>query len=368
MRVLHINCNYIGTTLHQLMIKKLDALGIQNDVFVPTHDIKTAIITPNENVYVSECFRKRDRLIFGYKQKKIIEAIEEHYDIKKFDLIHAYTLFTDGNCARYLSQKYGMPYVVAVRNTDVYDFFKKRVYLRGLGVTILKNAQKVFFLSEPYQKKVLEAYVPRESQNNIIKKSMIIPNGIDDFWFTNIPKEEKKISNNIIKLVYAGTIDKNKNITATQSAMDILKSKGVDSYLTVIGKIVEQSEYNKVLRGRNTTYVLPQTKEELIKLYRKNDIFVMPSIHETFGLVYAEAISQGLPVIYSQGQGFDGQFEEGIVGYHVNSNNPNEIAEAILRILLRYKIITTKCTSCASKFCWDKICSLYFDIYKELVE
>jgi len=44
----------------------------------------------------------------------------------------------------------------------------------------------------------------------------------------------------------------------------------------------------------------------------------MPSITETFGLVYAEALSQGLPVLYTRGQGFDRQFEEGEVGYAVD--------------------------------------------------
>ena len=38
MRILHINCNYIGTNLHQLMIEKLDKMGIENEVFVPTYD------------------------------------------------------------------------------------------------------------------------------------------------------------------------------------------------------------------------------------------------------------------------------------------------------------------------------------------
>ena len=53
MRILHINCNYIGTTLHQLMIEHLDALGYDNQVFVPTYDKNIAVIKPNDNVYVS---------------------------------------------------------------------------------------------------------------------------------------------------------------------------------------------------------------------------------------------------------------------------------------------------------------------------
>ena len=44
----------------------------------------------------------------------------------------------------------------------------------------------------------------------------------------------------------------------------------------------------------------------------------MTSLGESFGLTYAEAMSQGVPVIYSKGQGFDGQFKEGVVGYHVD--------------------------------------------------
>ena len=64
MKVLHINCNYIGTTLHQKMIEALEKQGISNDVFVPTYDKHSSVITVNENVTVSECFNKIDRLIF----------------------------------------------------------------------------------------------------------------------------------------------------------------------------------------------------------------------------------------------------------------------------------------------------------------
>ena len=62
-------------------------------------------------------------------------------------------------------------------------------------------------------------------------------------------------------------------------------------------------------------------KEELIKLYRDSHIFTMPSITESFGLVYAEAMTQALPVVYTKGQGFDGQFPDGEVGYSVEALN-----------------------------------------------
>ena len=216
MRILHINCNYIGTTLHQLMIEHLDSLGYDNLVFVPTYDKNVAVIKPNDNVYVSECFNKWDRLFFDYKQQKIIKTIEEHYDVASFDLIHAYTLYTDGNAARVLSEKYGIPYVVAVRNTDVNDFLKKMIHLRKRGLKTLFAAKEVFFLSDAYRRQVFEKYIPQKYQEEIKKKTHIIPNGIDEFWFENTPEKGKTTDKKHIKLVYAGRIDKNKNIPTTQ--------------------------------------------------------------------------------------------------------------------------------------------------------
>lgn len=368
MRVLHINCNYIGTTLHQLMIEKLDALGIENEVFVATYDKSIAVINVNNNVYVSECFKKRDRLFFDYKQSKIIEAIEQHYDIKSFDLIHAYTLFTDGNVARVLSKKYNIPYVVAVRNTDVNDFFRLMVHLRGRGIKTMLAAKKVFFLSESYKKQVLNNYVPKSAVEKIEKSVEVIPNGIDDFWLKNEPITTKSPNSSCYKLVYAGSVDRNKNISSTQEAMKILRKQGVQTSLTVVGKIVQQDVYERIIGDAYTTYIAAQPKEKLIEIYRDNDIFVMPSIHESFGLVYAEAMSQALPIIYTKGQGFDGQFEDGLVGYPVEATNPEDISDRIITVISRYDEIRKNTVDSARSFSWDNICQLYLKDYIEVTE
>ena len=99
MKILHINCNYIGTTLHQKMIEHLESAGLDNEVFVPTYNHKLSTIDIHDYVTVAECFNKWDRLLFDYKQKKICKHVEKSYDLEKFECIHAYTLFTDGNCA-----------------------------------------------------------------------------------------------------------------------------------------------------------------------------------------------------------------------------------------------------------------------------
>lgn len=348
------------------MIEHLDAIGYSNQVFVPTYDKKLSVIVPNENVCLCECFRKWDRLFFDYKQAKIRRGIESNIEITNFDVIHAYTLFSDGNCARKVSHKYSIPYVVAVRNTDVNDFFRFMPHLRRRGVQIMLDAKAVFFLSESYRKQVFEKYIPSQYWTEIEKKTHIIPNGIDAYWLENAVSTIKKIDKKSIKLIYAGRIDRNKNIKTTQKAMEILRKQGYETSLSVVGKIQDEKEFRIIEMDPYTRFFHAMAKDELIDKYRSSDIFVMPSFTESFGLVYAEAMSQGLPVVYSKGQGFDGQFNEGLVGYHVEANSPNDVADGIKHIIDNYLIIQKNVVSLAKEFSWAKLIEKYDRVYKTI--
>ena len=367
-KILHINCNYIGTTLHQIMIENLEKLGYENKVFVPTYDKNISVIKVNSNVNVCECFNKWDRILFDYKQFKIYRAIQKEYNIQDFNLIHAYTLFTDGNCARKLSKKYNIPYVVAIRNTDVNDFFRLMPHLRSRGIKIMLDAKAIFFLSESYKRQVFEKYVPKKYKETLSKKVYIIPNGIDEFWFQNKALLKEKKIDKKIKFIYAGRIDKNKNIPTTQKALQKLKDEGYKVSLTIVGKIIDQKEFEKISKNKFTTYIPTQPKEKLIELYREHDIFIMPSFTESFGLVYAEAMSQGLPVIYSKGQGFDGQFEEGQVGFSVEASSVKDIVEKIKKEIKNYDKIQKNLLSNSKKFSWNKLCYNYFRIYQNILK
>ena len=365
MRVLHINCNYTGTTLHQLMVENLGEYGYDNSVFVPTYDKSLSVIEPNDNVLVCECFRKWDRLLFDYKQRKIIGAVEANYCVKDYNLLHAYTLFTDGNCARRLSKKHGIPYVVAVRNTDVNDFFRLMPRLRRRGIRTMLDAEAVFFLSESYRQQVFEQYVPKKYQEVIRNKSHIIPNGIDEFWFANCPEQENALGDTV-RLIYAGRIDRNKNIPTTQKAAEILRKKGYRVSLTVVGKVADEKIYAEIQQDPHTECLPAQPKEALLGLYRKHNIFVMPSFTESFGLVYAEAMSQGLPVIYSAGQGFDNQFPEGTVGYRVSAYDAQSVADGIEKVILGFADLVPNTVSSAKVFNWKEITARYDTIYKTM--
>lgn len=367
MKILHINSYYgYGIFYKNLFDKQIEA-SLDIDVFLPLPKKTSFNVDLGDYTTVSNNHGKYDRLFFHLKHKKILKDIEKKYIINKYSIIHAHSLFSNGYIAMKLKEKYGIPYVVAVRNTDVNIFFNYMIHLRKLGVKILKEADCIIFLSKPYRDFVTQNYVPIEIKNNIVKKSHIIPNGIDNFWFKHINNARQNLKNKDIKLLYVGVIDKNKNILTTIEAIKLLQSKGYNIQYSVVGKIVDKDIYNKIITFPELKYVSPKSKEELINIYREHDIFVMPSLHETFGLVFAEAMSQGLPVIYSRGQGFDGHFEDGLVGYSVDSNSSIEIAEKIQSIVSEYMTFSKNCIEKVDKFSWDKISNDYYNLYANLL-
>lgn len=231
----------------------------------------------------------------------------------------------------------------------------------------MKSASAIIFLSNAYKEQVFEKYVSKKDKDFLESKSFVIPNGIDEFWLNNSSEKTKpENSQKDIKLIYAGRIDKNKNIGTTQKAVEKLVQMGYKASLTVVGKVQDENEFKKI-QNAYTNFLPAVPKEELIKLYKAHDIFVMPSKTETFGLVYAEAMSQGLPVIYTRGQGFDGNFEDGEVGFCVNCYDENEIFQSIINVLKNYNQISKNCITGCKKFDWEIITKKYKEIYKEIV-
>ncbi|MGX8699596.1 MAG: glycosyltransferase family 4 protein, partial [bacterium] len=110
----------------------------------------------------------------------------------------------------------------------------------------------------------------------------------------------------------------------------------------------------------------PVGKEELIRYYREADLFALPSHKETFGLVYAEAMSQGLPVVYTRGQGFDGQFPDGAVGYAASDRDARELAEKLLLCAENRPRLSVNALEGAKRFNWDTTCASYVKMYEEM--
>ena len=364
--VLHVCPDFPNNKLYQLLFSSLSTY-VSNSVFVPSK--KKAELEVNYPVsYLEKDFGLIDRVIYYRKQHYIFSDIERKELFKEKQLIHAHTLFSAGYAAWRLYKKYGIPYVVAVRNTDVNTFFRHMVHLRSLGVRIILDSSAVIFISPSYKQIVFENYLPKRYHEQVEKKCHIIPNGIDRIFLDNEPPMPKQLFDldGHLRLIYVGEVNSNKNVTTTLHACGILESQGIFPTLTVVGRISDK-RLEEIKENRFVQYHNQSPKEEVINYYRQNGIFVMPSLKETFGLVYAEALSQGLPIIYSKGQGIDGFFEDGFVGYAVKSKSPDEIVAAINKIVSNYPEISTRCCQEAKAFSWERIAKEYDTIYRNIL-
>ncbi|MEL6821361.1 MAG: glycosyltransferase family 4 protein [Calditrichota bacterium] len=110
--------------------------------------------------------------------------------------------------------------------------------------------------------------------------------------------------------------------------------------LTIAGRTDLDEKYTgylqKYLQIREMDYRVrftgPVTQEELIRLYESHDVFVMPSQHEGFGIVYLEAMSFGLPVIASSAGGAVDIVQHGKNGFLVNPGHAAQVANVIKQL------------------------------------
>lgn len=375
MKVLHICSGYPDTDLYRNLLKELDHKDVKQVMYVPykTNQIKNKrMIEDAKDIdYVfSQPHNKFDKFLYHSKINKILKDIKETVDLSQINLTHAHFMFSNGGAAYRLKKETGIDYIVAVRNTDVNVFFKYGVHLRGFGVKILKEAKKIIFLSPAYKNYVIEHYIPSNLKENIANKSYIIPNGIDDFWFENSnstkidPHDTTKI-----RLVFVGELNKNKNVFTSMKAVNYLKEKGYEVRFDIIGTgPIEEELQAWITRSNNQGNIILhgyiKDKNKLIKIYREADIFLMPSFNETFGLVYIEAMTQGLPVIYSKGQGIDGYFKEGEVGFSVSPASIEDISIKIENIIKNYDQIYHNVMQVVNDFQWDKVADSYKALYE----
>ena len=368
MNILHINSYYNGGLFYKNLFDQQIKDGINIKVYVPVPKNRK-LLGDDFGGYtlVRPAFYHFERYFFRMKSVHIYSDLIGTVNIKAFDLIHAHTLFTNGYIAYKLKKKYGIPYLVTVRNTDINIFFKKMKFLRPLGINILKEADRISFLSSAYLEKTINTYVPVELKASMIKKSVIIGNGIDPFWLEHQGTVKSYDMEETMHLLAVGNISRNKNIDTTLKALDLLISNGFKVHLHAVGKIKDEELLMQIDNHPNATYHAFMKKEELLNLYKKSHIFVLPSHQETFGNVYPEALSQGLPIIYTLNQGFHKQFEEGSVGYGVDSNSPQDICEKIMKISKDYKKFSERALNGAEKYHWGEIVRLYQKGYEEII-
>src|SRR5690606_9841845 len=99
----------------------------------------------------------------------------------------------------------------------------------------------------------------------------------------------------VLRLLFVGRFDRQKGVDIF---CEVLKRLGSRAYGVMVGGAVLHDSIN-LEYPYNVRTVGWRPKNELASFYRSADILVVPSRWEGFGLVAAEAMSLGCPVIAS---------------------------------------------------------------------
>ena len=318
MKILHICNDFSNSKVHVNLYSQIDDSGLEQIVFQPLrrgNEIEPSLIkfsNPNSKIIHSKAMSIYHRLFFRKKINFLYPDLIKGIDENKVDIQHATTLFSDGALAYKLNKLHNIPYLITVRNTDVNFFLNLRPDLYVLAKKILQNASRIIFISVSFKNKFFKNFYFKKLENTLSDKVHIIHNGIDDFWLKNItlPKKETNLS-----FLFVGKFDVNKNVLNLIKALNVFKNKNDKVTLNLVGG--GGSNHKKVMRlVKENSWIVYHgkifNKKELKKLYLQNEFFLMPSKFETFGLVYIEALSQGLPILYTENQGVDGLFDSGV--------------------------------------------------------
>lgn len=108
-----------------------------------------------------------------------------------------------------------------------------------------------------------------------------------------------------------------------------------------------------------------RSKDDLIALYRQSDLFVMPSLRDSFGFVFLEAMTQGVPCIGTNLNAMPEIIEDGKTGYIVPLRDPEALAAAILRYYSdegnRQRMGQAALERVKERYTWDRVAGVIRD-------
>jgi alpha-1,6-mannosyltransferase len=171
-------------------------------------------------------------------------------------------------------------------------------------------------------------------------------------------------------LLYVGRLAHEKNVKTLFDAFEILnRTHARRFHLLVVGDGPLREQLRELLRGTKAVSWLRyiSAQDELAAVYRAADLFVHPSVQETFGLVALEAQASGTPVV-----GIRGSYMDRIIlsdqTHWAEENSPDSLATAILesKDLDLAQIGEAASQQVAKRYSWRRVFRQMFDIYGRL--
>ncbi len=132
-----------------------------------------------------------------------------------------------------------------------------------------------------------------------------------------------------IRLVTVCQLTQRKGMHWAFEAMRLNNSIDCFDWIIVANKV--DKEIAK-MAPTNVRFMSRLTNIELKNLFANSDLFLMPSLVEGFGLVYIEALSQGLPIVYTDNTGPNDFCLDSIHGFKVECSSLESLMKLFRRL------------------------------------
>ena len=299
--------------------------------------------------------------------QEFIEKLNENYDLKSFDVIHAH-YWLSGLVAKHISNEFNIPFVFTAHSLGVFldGYNKERVDCEKL---IMTSSNYITASSNFEQNLISESY---QIDKNKIKK---ITPGIDRSLFAPDLSANRK---NIFLSI--GRIQQQKGQRVTIDFLNNFRKVENDFVCYFIGGpsgnsgkeyLVELKEQVVELNLENHVKFLenlPQTK--IKELLNESKLLIHSSQFETFGLVAIEANSMGVPVLSTNSGSFPEIIFSGVNGYLADNlvdGNVNNYVRDLLRDNKTFEEAMFNCIEKSKNYDWKITARDIEEIYRIIV-
>ena len=289
-----------------------------------------------------------------------IEILHVHYAIP-----HAYAAYM----AKKMLQEEGIyvPIVTTLHGTDITLVGSHPFYKPAVTFSINKS-DAVTSVSQSLKDDTMRLF-------DIKNEIDVIPNFIDlkkyKSHFTDcerdiMAKDDEKI------ITHISNFRKVKQIPDVVNIFNQIQ-KEIPAKLMMVGEGPEKAEAEQLCRklGISNKVVFFGNSNEIDKILCFSDLFLLPSITESFGLAALEAMASGVPVISSNTGGIPEVNIEGVSGFLSNVNDVKAMAKNALHILTdaqRLKQFKMNAKEEAKKFDIQNIVPQYEILYERTLK
>jgi len=321
------------------------------------------IIDRNLTEYFTPAFTWSWKLLKG-NTKKILKAnvanlksFERQYG--KVDLIHAHVAFPGGYIAEKLAFEFKLPYIITEQMSPFpfYLFLDKQKLIQDRLITAYKNAKYNIAITDGLADKMKKYEIPR------IK---IIPNMIDQDHF-KIPVGSQ--NNKHFTFFSLGRIVNQKGFDILLKAFARVLGKR-NAKLRIGGDGEQKPNYLKKSKSlginEHVSWLGCLNRYQALKEFQNCDAFVLASRHESMGIVFAEAMACGKPVICTRCGGPE-FFVDHTAGFLVNPENEPELVESMIKMIDNFKDFNPHAIrgSFEEKFSIPKVADQIMEVYIE---